>query len=355
MEYFINHQQYNDNDLRCLITEKIEYGEPWEQLAYAFMCDWLSDEKTIALQTSGSTGKPKEMVFPKSALQASAEATIDFFRLKKGDNVLLCLPAMYVAAKLMIVRSLVGGLNLVMLPPDGNPLAKLDCNIDFAALVPMQVQRALTENPDCFDKIRQVIIGGSTVSEFLREALLKVDTVAWETYGMTETLTHVAVKKINQTETFFKALPGVCFSVDARQCLVIDVPRIVDKPIVTNDVVELLDETRFVFKGRADDVINSGGKKMHPAEIESLLQPFIDFPFVISAEFHKLLGQQLILVIESTVQIYNVKTLFLSLEKHQQPRKIYCVPNLPRTDSGKIIRKDVRYCLSDLYVVWSRE
>ena len=356
MEYIINHQSYNHERLMLLVADKLQSGEPWEQSVFAFIRDWLSPLPTITLHTSGSTGEPKAMLFPKSALRASAEATLSFFHLQKNNVALLCLPAQYVAAKLMIVRCFVGQMDLVMVPPDGNPLASLDCDIDFAAMVPLQVQRIVTDNPSTLNRIRQLIVGGSAVNDELRNALANVSTQVWETYGMTETLTHVAVRHINRdAEPCFIALPGVSFSVDHRGCLVVNVPAIASLPVVTNDLVQLVSHNSFRLLGRADDVINSGGKKIHPGEIEQKLQSCIQLPFVISSMPHPLLGQQLVLVVESSAHFIYTQGLFNGLDKHLQPRRIYCVSQLPRTDSGKIIRRQVSGCLLDEYLVWNKD
>jgi O-succinylbenzoic acid--CoA ligase len=356
MEYIINHQSYNHERLMLLVADKLQSGEPWEQAVFAFIRDWLSPLPTITLHTSGSTGEPKAMVFPKSALRASAEATLSFFKLQKGNVALLCLPAQYVAAKLMIVRCFVGQMDLVMVPPEGNPLTILDCDIDFAAMVPLQVQRIISESPTSLNRIRQLIVGGSAVNDGLRNALVNMPTHVWETYGMTETLTHVAVRKICENGGYeFEALPGVTFSQDNRGCLVVSVPAITSQPVVTNDLVQLVSETRCRLLGRADDVINSGGKKIHPGEIEQKLQPLIQLPFVISSIPHPLLGQQLVLVVETTGHFINTKGLFDGLEKHHQPRCIYCVPQFPRTESGKIIRSQLSSCLCDEYMVWRKD
>ncbi|WP_111446834.1 AMP-binding protein [Breznakibacter xylanolyticus] len=356
MQMIINHQVFDGANLRALIDEKMRGGEDWERAIFGFMHDWFSPSADVLMHTSGSTGVPKAMTFPKTALVASARATIKFFGLLPGDKVLLCLPGQYVAARLMVVRAIVGGLDLVMVPPGGNPLAQLTCAIDFAAMVPLQVERAMNETPEKFSLLRRLIIGGAAVSLSLGRKLAHLDTHVWETYGMTETLTHVAVRCLTGKDAsdHFEALPGVHFTLTDADCLVVHVPHVTPQPVVTNDMVALSDGRYFRLLGRADDVINSGGIKIHPVKIEFLLAPLIKTPFAITSEPHELLGEQVVLVVESGVQFPCPQTLFADIDKHQRPRKIYMVDALPQTESGKIRRAFLKACLKQARLLWER-
>jgi o-succinylbenzoate---CoA ligase len=341
----INGSRYSSDELLALCKQKIDIGQKWEQELYAFIQLWGFGKGAISLQTSGSTGLPKTVLFERSAFEASAMATISFFGLKPHDKVLLCLPAQYVAARLMVVRAFVGQLDLIIMEPTGNPLSVLTQVIDFAALVPLQVKSAIDANPDAFRLVRQLIIGGSAVSPSLKEKLGDVPSQCWETYGMTETLTHVAVKAINgmQKSDVFTALPGVLFSVDDRNCLVVDAPRIASSSIVTNDVVLLMGSNRFEFQGRVDSVINSGGVKIHPEMVTAKIASFFDKPFELVGIADERLGQRIVMVVEGGIDGIDFELLFTNcgLEKYERPKQIFSLAAFPRSAAGKVLRQEL--------------
>lgn len=340
----INGVTYSSQQLQEYIRGRYDIAEEWEQCLYDFMLQWLSDSDEIALQTSGSTGQPRQIVFPKSAFEASARATINYFDIQPDSNLLLCLPAQYVAARLMVVRAFVGNCNLVILPPSGNPLAQLTVPIDFAALVPLQVSNALSLCPEKFALISKMIVGGSSVSDTLKAQLASVTTSVWETYGMTETLTHVAVKQVNGMDgDCFEALPGVTFSKNDSDCLVVYAPHIATNEVATNDIVQLVDNKRFTLLGRADCVINTGGVKVQAEIIEAKLSALISIPFAVFGSPDERLGQQVTLVVEGKKLDFNFELLFQKAEltKFEWPRLIVECQKLPLTDSGKIKRSEL--------------
>lgn len=347
----INGVIYGAEALKRLVAQKVSNAEePWERKLFEFISDWISNDLSIALHTSGSTGMPQSIVFPKQALIASAEATLKFFSIKPGDTALLCLPAEYVAARLMVVRAFVGQLNLIVVPPTGFPLEGVVDKIDFAAMVPLQVLNELSLDVERLQCVEKLIIGGSAAPSELIAALQKVDTQAWETYGMTETLTHVAVRRLNGergSSINFEALPGVAFEIDHRGCLMIDVPAISEQIVITNDLVELIDTFHFKYVGRVDNVINSGGIKIVAEQVEAKLRRFFNVPFAISEMPHATLGMQLVLVVEG--EQLNVDEAIwerAGLSRFEIPKKILNVPEFPRTTSGKLLRSKLKQLLT---------
>ncbi len=344
-------RKYNIGELETLTLQKLgDKNLPkWERDVFEFVREWRGDSDTLEVRTSGTTGEPRVYQVTKEAMRISARKTLDFFNLKPGDSALLCLSSKYIAGKLMIVRSFVGELDLIIQEPSATPLDDAVGNIDFAAMVPMQVQKQLDTNPDAFDRLKTLIIGGGEVSPLLKERLQKISTEVWETYGMTETLTHIALKKLNGNDNsdWFKPLPGVTVSNNSDSCLVVEVEGITEEPLVTHDLVEFDYQNGFRIEGRVDDVINTGGIKVIPTEIEKRIEKYISRPYVISSINDKMLGDKVVLAIEGDA--FNVEELLEdinNLEFYEIPKDIIFVPQLPRTETGKIKRSVVREMIS---------
>lgn len=290
-----------------------ENGQLFEKAIGNFLLDWLNTETFIMVQTSGSTGKPKQIVLQKSAMIASAKATGLFFDLQPKNTVLLCLSVNYIAGKMMLVRAITLGLHLDTIDPTSEPLSTKKYN--FTAMVPMQVQKSLSK----LHLVDKILIGGAKVSYCLSESILKSNCNAFESYGMTETISHIAIKKIG--ELAFTVLPNVSISVDERSCLVIEALELSLEKITTNDIVEILNATQFILKGRIDNVINSGGIKIFPEEIEEILAKYISVPFFIASKPDEVLGEKVILVLEATPFSFD-NSVFLELSKYQIPKEI---------------------------------
>ena len=298
-----------------------------------FISEWYSTNIEMDLKTSGSTGKPKYISVKKDWMQNSAELTRKTFGLKKGDSALLCMPMKYVAGKMMVVRALELGLDLKVVEPSSNPLKNMDEIIDFAAMVPLQLENSLND----LDQVKTLIVGGGQVSPKLVEKLQIESTQVYETYGMTETLTHVAIKPLNgpNISDLFRALDGIHFEKDDRGCLAIHASALNPVPIVTNDLVELIDENSFRWLGRFDNVINSGGIKIIPEVVEAKLLSIIpNNRFFINGESDESLGEKVVLVVEGNV----IEISFDSLEKFEKPKEIYFISEFLETESGKIRR-----------------
>jgi len=330
------------NDLIELSYSFIKEGEQFEKHIGEFILDWIDDSPSISVQTSGSTGTPKTIVIKKEYMVNSALATGKYFNLLSKSTALLCLPATYIAGKMMLVRAMVLGLDLHIISPSSNLLEGISRNFDFGAMVPLQVDNSIPN----LHKIKNLIIGGAPISTALRKELKNVSNASYETYGMTETITHIAVKPLNNSvdeNIPFSILPDVTITMDDRDCLVINAPKVSDNIIVTNDVVELISPTEFKWLGRFDNIINSGGIKLNPEQIESKLSNILEQAFFIDSVFDAKLGEQLLLVVEGSV---NVESLLKDiketnvLSKYEIPRQIRTVTVFVRTKSGKVKRKE---------------
>ena len=297
----------------------------------------FSDEPVVTIKTSGSTGAPKKIELKKSHMINSAKATGEFFQLPERTSALLCLPTEYIAGKMMLVRALVLGWHIDVVAISSTPLKSIQKTYDFSAMVPMQLQKSL----DHIHVIKKLIVGGGAVSVALEEEIQNVPTQIYATYGMTETITHIAIKKLNHFENTsirsFQALPNVKLSVDNRSCLVINAPKISDEEIITNDIVNLISPMLFHWKGRYDNVINSGGIKLCPEEIEKKIAPYLESRFFIVGIKEEVLGEQLALIIEGKkLKIEDV--IFQGLTKYEIPKKIFFVNKFEETETQKIQR-----------------
>jgi O-succinylbenzoic acid--CoA ligase len=318
----------------------LEDGDAQEESVVRFIEKWLDFNETVTVRTSGSTGKPKEIQLKKVHMINSAKATGAYFKTGRGTRGLLCLSADYIAGKMMLVRAMVLGWDLHVVMPSKDSLTEYDNDYDFVAMVPYQVWHSLP----AMSKVKKMIIGGGRIPAELEEKLQEVETEVFATYGMTETATHVAVRRINgpaRSETF-SALPDVKFSTDERQCLVINAPMILDEPITTNDVVTLHSPTNFTWHGRYDNVINSGGVKIYPEVVESKLASDIESSFMVASEKDPELGERVILVYEGDERsVPNLSRAFQKLEPYERPKRVYSLSKFVYTKTGKLKRKDI--------------
>jgi len=310
----------------------IKEGDTNEKAIGEFLLDWFDNKNYIEMRTSGTTGLPKTVKLEKQAMIQSALATGDFFELEPRNKALLCLPVQFVAGKMMLVRSLILGLDLDIVTPSTEPLALNDTKYDFVAMVPLQVQNSI----DALVNVKKLIIGGAKMDSALEAKLTPLKTEIYETYGMTETITHIAAKKLG--ESVFTVLPNVKIAQDDRGCLVITVPSISDEPIVTNDLVEIIRENQFIFLGRIDNVINSGGVKLIPEQIEAKLIEKLDSRFFVTGLPDPVLGEKLVLVIEGEKQEFSYD-FFDVLDKFEKPKEIVFIPKFKENENGKLLRK----------------
>jgi len=305
----------------------IKEGAQFEKEFGEFLLDWIDDKDTIQLMTSGTTGEPKLITMQKQAMVNSAIATADFFDLHPGDKVLHCLPTRYIAGKMMLVRSIIVGLEMDIMTPTSHLDDLLPSKkYDFVALVPVQAQAGL----DKLNQFKKIIIGGAKLSDTLAHQLQYCNAAIYETYGMTETITHIAARRIGAE--CFETLPNVSISKDDRGCLVIQAPNIVSSTIVTNDLVEIISDNQFKWLGRFDNVINSGGIKYFPEQIEAKLALKINQRFFIAGLPDDNLGQKIVLFIEGE-EFPLEASIFSELEKFERPKEIHFIPNFIETNN----------------------
>lgn len=312
----------------------------WERKIHEFMIRFLDKNESIEQYSSGTTGTPKKIILSKKALVASALNTVNRLGLKGGDKALLCLSADYIAGKMMIVRSLVAGLNLYWEEPSSSPDLDRYEQIDFSAMVPLQVYGC--REAGSLGKIGNLLIGGAEMRRDFREELKKFETNIYETFGMAETCSHIALRKISgaSPDEAFEVLPGVNVSVDDRSCIVIKTSYL-DAEITTNDIIDLVDPEHFIWRGRADNLINTGGIKVCPEELESIITELTGFDCAVTARPDEELGERIILIIESAGTFDRELTLRVlkeNLSPYLVPKDCVSVEYLPRNNSYKIDR-----------------
>ena len=329
----LNAKSYNLVTIKNLAYSYIKEGSDNEKNLGEFILQWTDDSDSIALKTSGTTSNPKVIQIPKTAFINSAKSTGIFFKLSAGDSALCCLPFAYIAGKMMFVRAWVLGLVLDFIEPVSDPLQNCSSLYDFSAMVPMQVQNSLAN----LSKIRTLLVGGAPVSESLRDLIKDSTSNIFETYGMTETVSHVAAKNLSEGEAVFTSLPGITLDIDQNDCLIVKAPKLCSNPLQTNDVVSLISSRSFVWLGRFDHVINSGGIKIIPEQLESVLKHQIKNRFFISSAPDTVLGQKIILIIEGSPM--DLQLDLKHIDPKKWPKKIHFTPKFFETKSGKIIRQ----------------
>lgn len=314
-----------------------------------FLEEWNNDSENVLVHTSGSTGEPKPMWVEKSRMEASARITCRFLGLQPGDTALLCMPLDYIAGKMVVVRSIVNGLRLVSVKPSGHPLRGLSAAPTFAAMVPMQVYNSLQneEERKMLRQIRHLIIGGGAIDDALADALTDFPHAVWSTYGMTETLSHVALRRLNGSDAsdWYTPFDSVRVGLTAEGCLTIDAPAVCARLLVTNDIAQLSsDGRRFRILGRKDNVIDSGGIKIQAEEVERLLRPHLSVPFIVTSVPDPKFGETVVLLHEpmkmSEDEIGRICTQVLP--HYWVPRHYVETPSLPLTETGKPARKRAR-------------
>lgn len=336
LKFRLNSNYYNAEELQEVAYSLVKEGAPYEKAMGDFLMDWLDPKDYINVKTSGSTGKPKLMKVSKQAMVNSSIATGDYFKMKPGNTALLCLPTHYIAGKMMLVRAMILGLELDFVDPTTQPVFDYDKTYDFCAMVPLQLQNSLSS----IKNIKTLIIGGAAISKPLEESIQGLKTKIYATYGMTETVSHIAVKAMNgkQKMDYFKVFPKVTISQDEKDCLVIEAPKVASGKLVTNDVVKLHSASEFELIGRIDNMVNSGGVKLFPEQIEAKLADKIKERFFVASEPDDNLGEKLILILEGDKNSLK-PSVFKGLDKLEVPKSIYNIPQFVETATGKIQRK----------------
>ena len=304
-------------------------------LAYAEIEKEWNESEFISFQTSGSTGTPKVITFTKEQVIRSAQRTALFFNLNKNAEVFCALPPIYVAGKMMALRSIINEWNLTWQTPSSHP--DIQSNYDFAAFTSQQCVEIIGSTPSSLNQIKNILLGGGPISEQIIQFANGITSNIWEGYGMTETLTHIAMRDV-KVEKYFNPLKGVQFSQGEKGNLVIEDSFLNLPAFATNDIVEFVEE-RFVVKGRLDHVIISGGVKLFPEEIEGMLSIVIFQPYYISSMPDEVLGQKIVLVVEGDPQDFQLEKINQLNMGIRKPREIIFKPKFNRTASGKIIRE----------------
>jgi O-succinylbenzoic acid--CoA ligase len=307
-----------------------------------FLAEWHTDSPFVRVKTSGSTGAPKPMMVEKRRMLNSARITCDFLGLREGDTALLCMSLDYIAGKMMVVRSIERNLKLLSVPPSGHPLATVNAPspLDFAAMVPMQVYNTLQvpEERARLMQVRHLIIGGGSIDEAMEAELRTFPHAVWSTYGMTETLSHIALRRLNgpAASEWYTPFPSVSISQTPDGCLVIDAPEVCPEPLVTNDIVEIF-SSRFRILGRKDNVICSGGIKIQIEEVERQLRPHLHAPYLLSKRQDGKFGEIAVLLTEGSVEEARLICERV-LPKYHQPKAYLHVARIPLTETGKPAR-----------------
>ena len=340
-------KEYAPEDISRLVAEGAGNCPPALWDLYLFLNEWFDASPVITVHTSGSTGVPKELVVRKDRMMQSARLTCEFLNLQAGDTTLLCMNLRYIGAMMMVVRSLVAGLNLVVRPASGHPLSDVEVPLKFAAMVPLQVYNTLRVPAERkrLEHTDILIIGGGAVDDSLEAELKTIPIAAYSTYGMTETLSHIALRRLNgeAASKCYYPFPSVELSLSAENTLIVKAPLICDDVLQTNDIACLCSDGGFTIAGRKDNVINSGGIKIQAEEMENRLQPFIPVPFAVTAVPDPRLGQALTLLIAGKPDIKELENkLQAVLETYYRPKHIFITELIPQTENGKIDRTGCR-------------
>lgn len=351
----INGKDYSRIELILLASKRLSEADcqEWESELYSFLQEWLSESETMVVQTSGSTGMPQMIRLPKTMMEQSALRTIEYFKLKEGNQLLLSLPCRYIAGKMMVIRAIVGQMDLITVDPSLESDLLENHTFDLGAMVPNQVVKLL-ESPNGKEKIENIhnlLIGGSSIQPTLEAQVSGLSNQVVSTYGMTETASHIAIRTLSgpKRSDIYKCLPGITINLDKNDCLQIQLP---DKQIFhTKDIAQLLSPISFRILGRMDDVVISGGIKYWPEAIEKKLEQVVPGRFVISSLPDEKLGEKLVLVMEGAAEEMEViqqktKEVLLPFER---PRKICTLASFPETENGKLKRKEIKRMIGEQF------
>jgi O-succinylbenzoic acid--CoA ligase len=341
-------------DFQDFNLNQIKAENDFERDVLNFINDWFSDSKIISVKTSGSTGDPKIIKVDKEKMRNSAKMTCDFLDLKEGNSAILCLPVEYISGKMMVVRAIERKMKLIVANTSLHPFENFNKKADFCALTPLQVENSF----DGISNIEKLIIGGAKVSDILKEKIQKKlqennsKTEVFETFGMSETLSHIALRKLAPVEEpYFTVFRGINISIDNRNCLQISAPSLNSDILQTNDIVEIKSDNHFKFIGRADFIINSGGLKISPEVLEKLVKKSIDSELVFIGIPDINLGEKLVLVIEGgeaqSAILEKLKTIEFPSKNHK-PKEVFFLKLFPRTETGKILRLKVKNTIENL-------
>ncbi|MBO9702478.1 MAG: AMP-binding protein [Sporocytophaga sp.] len=344
MDIYLNNRKIELEKLDLFTT-----SDEYESTTISFLRDWLNHKEIFLLQTSGSTSTPKVIEINRVQMEASARATIKALRLKSGDRALICINTNMIGGKMMLVRTMVEKFNSYIIPPVSDPFKSIPENFefDFTAIVPLQLETVLN-NPESsarLNKLKAVIVGGAAVSETLKARLQNLSVPIYSTYGMTETVSHIALKLLNgpQQSDHFKVFEGVETRVDLRGCLEIKGLVTNNQWVTTNDLVQFHSEREFTWLGRIDNIVNSGGIKLQIESIEDKINRILKernfgINFFLAKQPDEKLGEALAFYYEGFENSKSDILLLLKreLSKYEVPRYFIFCQNFEYTASGKI-------------------
>lgn len=350
----LNHHTFTQEEIQQMYNELTinPNAAEWEMDIYRFILQWLDQSDYIEVKTSGSTGEPRVIRLRKEWMEASALQTCRFFSLGVGSSALLCLPVAFIAGKMMIVRAMVSGFNLIITEPSADPFTGIDKEVDFAAITPQQLSGSLHRLQER-GVVKTIIVGGGEISPALMEKIKDIPVAIYATYGMTETSSHVALRKVNgpDSEVYYTTLGATHIRTDDRGCLLITNADLFEDTLITNDLVEIIDDSSFRWIGRFDNIINSGGIKIVPEEVEQAISHLRPQPMFISAIAHEALGEAPVLIIEGEdLTLQEKDQLLEGIKKvlslpYVRPRGYICMPKVPTTANGKVDRVGLKRLL----------
>lgn len=332
------------NDLKRPDTHRFCQNSEHELLRELgdFLANWFDSSEFILQKTSGSTGIAKELKISKKAMLASAQLTLKTLEIANKQKVLLCLPLQYIAGKMMVVRALAGQHHLVIQTPTNTPQNLMN-NFALTAMVPLQLKNLVAKN-ESFNGIQNILIGGATLDQEIENQIQNLPCTIYETYGMAETCSHIALRRANgpQRETDFKLLDGITVKLDQDARLIVSAPHLELHEFQTSDLAEITGPRTFKWLGRADHIINSGGIKINPIEIEREVEPILGHKCVVLGLPHPTWGQEMVMVVETLNKQMSEETVMQSIQSHlsstQRPKKIVFMNEFPRNESMKTDR-----------------
>ncbi|MCB0509357.1 MAG: AMP-binding protein [Chitinophagales bacterium] len=337
----LNGKIWSKEDLQSYV-HSMELKEDYLLEFWGMLGQLIDDKSYIEVQSSGSTGEPKLIRIEKNKLLASAKMTCRYFELSEKHTALLCLSTKHIGGLMMLVRAFYSGMNLIVQKASANPLLTTEESIDFVAMVPYQVQTCLLQNPEKLKRIKTVLIGGGAIQKQLEDALVKHNIRAFSSFGMTESISHFAVREIGKQE-YYQCLEHIEIELSARGTLILKAPTLLDEKLETNDLIELKGKDKFKWLGRSDFAIESGGLKMHPEQIERKLESAFKERIIISSLPSISLNNELVLVVEGEKREIKEEA-FSELKNYERPKRIFFIEKFPETNT-KINRLKTREML----------